>query len=313
VFAAALPAVASAPTAEAYPTRPVRWLVGFPPGGASDIFARLMAQWLSESYGRQFVVENRPGAASNIATEIAVRARPDGHTLVHLTTVNTVNATLYENLSFDIVRDIAPVAGIMRGLAVVVVNPAVPVRTIPELIAYAKANPGKLAMGSGGNGSPQHIFGELFKTMTGVDMLHVPYRGGAPALRDLLGGQVQVMFDTISTSIEHIKAGVLRPLAVTTATRSALLPDVPTVGEFVPNYEASGWQGVGAPKNTPAEIIDALNKRINAGLAHPRIKTRIADLGSVPLPTTPSEFGRLIAAEKDKWAKVVRLSRAKPN
>ena len=268
--AAALPAVSRIAWAQAYPTRPVRIIVGFAAGGAADIIARLIGQWLSERLGQPFVIENRPGAGSNIATEAVVRAPPDGYTLLLVGTANAINATLYDKLNFNFIRDIAPVAGIIRVPNVMVVNPSVPAKTVPEFIAYAKANPGKINMASGGIGTAAHVSGELFKMMAGVDMVHVPYRGAAPALTDLLGGQVQVMFASMPSSIEHIRAGKLRALAVTTATRSEALPDIPTVGEFVPGYEASAWYGVGAPKDTPAEIVDKLNKEINAASPIPR-------------------------------------------
>jgi tripartite-type tricarboxylate transporter receptor subunit TctC len=289
----------------------VRLLVGWPPGGAVDVVGRLTGQLLSERLGQQFVIENRPGAGGNLAVEAALKAAPDGYTLLMIGSNNAWNVTLYDNLSFDFVRDIAPVASIVRTVGVLVVHPSVSAKSVPDLIAYAKANPGKINMASGGVGSAQHVYGELFKMMAGVDMLHVPYRGGAPALTDLLAGQVQVMFDTLITSIEHIRAGKLRPLAVTAATRVEVLPDIPAVGEFVPGYEAVGWQGVGAPKTTPVEIIDKLNKEINAGLADPRIKARIADLGYTVLASSPADFGRFIAAYTEKWAKVIKFSGAK--
>jgi tripartite-type tricarboxylate transporter receptor subunit TctC len=309
--AAALPAVSRFARAQTYPSRPVRLLVGWPPGGAADVVGRLTGQLLSERLGQQFVIENRPGAGGNLAVEAALKAAPDGYTLLMIGSNNAWNVTLYDNLSFDFVRDIAPVASIVRTVGVLVVHPSVSAKSVPDLIAYAKANPGKINMASGGVGSPQHVYGELFKMMAGVDMLHVPYRGGAPALTDLLAGQVQVMFDTLITSIEHIRAGKLRPLAVTAATRVEVLPDIPTVGEFVPGYEAVGWQGVGAPKTTSVEIIDKLNKEINAGLADPRIKARIADLGYTVLASSPADFGRFIAAYTEKWAKVIKFSGAK--
>jgi len=309
--AAALPSVSCFAWAQAYPTRPVRLLVGWPPGGAADVVGRLTGQLLSERLGQQFVIENRPGAGGNLAVEAALKAAPDGYTLLMIGSNNAWNVTLYDNLGFDFVRDIAPVASIVRGVGVLVVHPSFSAKSVPDLIAYAKANPGKINMASGGVGSPQHVYGELFKMMAGVDMLHVPYRGGAPALTDLLAGQVQVMFDTLITSIEHIRAGKLRPLAVTAATRVEVLPDIPTVGEFVPGYEAVGWQGVGAPRTTPVEIIDKLNKEINAGLADPRIKARIADLGYTVLASSPADFGRFIAAYTEKWAKVIKFAGAK--
>jgi tripartite-type tricarboxylate transporter receptor subunit TctC len=309
--AAALLAVSRLARAQDYPTRPVRLIAGFPPGGVVDVFARLIGQWLSERLGQPIIIENRPGAGGNLATEAVVKAPPDGYTLLMIGSNNAWNVTLYDNLSFNFIRDIAPVASIYRGPAVLVVHPSFPAKSVPELIAYAKSNPGKVNMASGGVGSAQHVYGELFKMMTGVDMLHVPYRGGGPALTDLLAGQVPVMFDTLATSIEHIKAGKLRALAVTSATRSEVLPDVPTVGDFVPGYEGTGWQGVGAPRNTPAEIIDKLNKDINAGLTNPRMKARIADFGYTVFASSPADFRTFIAAYTDKWAKVIKFSGAK--
>jgi tripartite-type tricarboxylate transporter receptor subunit TctC len=306
--AAVLPAVPHIARAQAWPTRPVRWVVGFPPGGVGDTLARLVGQWLSERLGQQFVIENRPGAGGNIGTEAVVRAQADGHTLLLNSTANAISATLYDKLNFNFIRDIAPVAGIIRDPSVMVVPPSFPAKTVPEFIAYAKANPGKINMASNGNGNVPHVAGELFKMMAGINMVHVPYRGGAPAVTDLLGGQVQVMFIAMTTSIEYIRAGNLRALAVTTATRSEVLPDLPTVGEFVPGYEASGFFGVAAPKNTPAEIIDRLNKEINAGLADPKMRARLTDLGSTVLALSPAEFGKLIAEETEKWAKVIRFA-----
>ena len=306
--AAALPAVSRIASAQAYPTRPVRIIVGFAPSGATDIMARLIGQWLSERLGQQFIVENRPGAASNIATEAVVNAPPDGYTLLVATSVNAINATLYDKLNFNLIRDIVPVASIHREPFLVEVNPSVPVKTVPELIAYAKANPGKINMATAGIGSGNHIAGELFKMMTGVTLVHVPYRGAGPALVDLLGGQVQLVFSTVPAAIEYIKGGRLRPLAVTTATRSEALPDVPTVGDFLPGFESSQWYGIGAPKGTPADIVARLNKEINAGLADPKLKARIADLGGVPMPMTPGDFGKHIAAETAKWAKVIKFA-----
>ena len=303
--------VARRSRAQAYPTRPVRWIVGYPPAGATDIAARLMGQWLSDRLGQPFVIENRPGASGNIGTEAVVNAPPDGYTLLLVNAGNAINATLYEKLKYNLIRDIAPVAGIIRVPLVMQVNPSVPVKTVPEFIAYAKANPGKLNMASAGNGTPQHVSGELFQMMAGVDMTHVPYRGSAPALTDLLGGQVQVVFDTTLASIEYIRAGRLRPLAVTTATRLEALPEIPTVSDFLPGYEASGWYGVGAPKNTPTEIVDKLNKEINAALANPKIKAQLADLGGTVLGS-PAEFGKLIADETEKWGKVIRAANIKP-
>jgi len=304
--AAALPAVSRFAWAQAYPTRPVNLVAGFAPGGGVDITARLIGQWLSERLGQQFVIENRPGAAGNIGTEAVVRARGDGYTLLLVGSFNTINATLYDRLNFNFIRDIAPVASVMRYPYVMVVNPSVPAKSIPELIAYAKANPGKLNMASPGTGTGDHIAGELFKMMTGVNMVHVPYRGAAPALTDLLGNQAQVMFPSMPSSIQYIRAGQLRALAVVTATRSDMLPDIPTVAEFVPGYEAGSWYGVGAPKATPAEIIDKLNKEINAGLADPKIKARLANLGGDVLALSPADFSKLIADETEKWGKLIR-------
>jgi tripartite-type tricarboxylate transporter receptor subunit TctC len=310
--AAALPAVSRIARAQTYPTRPVRLVAPFAAGGPADIVARLMGQWLSERLGQQFVVENRPGAGGNNGTEAVVRAPADGYTLLLCGVFNAINATIYDKLNFNFIRDIAPVAGIIRGTYVMVVNPSVPTKSVPEFIAYAKANPGKINMASGGTGTGTHIAGELFKMMAGVDLVHVPYRGGGPALNDLLGGQVQVYFPTTVASIEYIRAGRLRALAVTAATRSEALPDLPTVGEFVPGYETSVWAGIGAPKATPAEIVDKLNKEINAGLADPKMKARLADLGGTVLPGPPSDFGKLIADETEKWAKVIQFAGIKP-
>ena len=311
--AAALPALSRIAQAQSYPERPVRLIVGFPAGGAADIVARLMARWLSEQLGQQFVVENRPGAGTNIGTGAVVNAAADGHTLLFVTTPNAINATLYDNLDFNFIRDIMPVAGILRAPLVIVINPSFPARSVPELIAHAKANPGQISMASAGNGSPAHLAGELLKTMAGINMVHVPYRGGAPALTDLLGGQVQVYFSVLPDSMEYIRAGRLRALAVTAATRWEALPDLPTVGDFVPGYEVSAWQGVGAPKNAPAEIIEKLNKEINAILADHEIKRRLGDLGGVPMPMTAAEFGKFIVAETEKWGKAVKFSGAKAN
>jgi tripartite-type tricarboxylate transporter receptor subunit TctC len=305
--AATLPTIVQIARADTYPARPVHIVVGFPPGGGADIVARLLGQWLSEHLGQPFIIENRPGAASNIAAETVVRAVPDGYTLLLITLpANAVNAALYDKLNFNFIRDIAPVASLTRDPNVVEVNLSVPAKTIPEFIAYAKANPGKINMASTGIGGAQHIAGELFMQMTGVRMNHVPYRGAAPALIDLISGEVQVFFDVTTSSMEQIKAGRVRALAVTTAARSTALPDIPTVGEFVPGYEASNIRGIGAPKNTPVEIIDTLNKEINAALADPKIKARLADLGASVLVGSPAEFGRLIANEAEKWAKVVK-------
>jgi tripartite-type tricarboxylate transporter receptor subunit TctC len=311
--AIALPAMSRIARAQAYPARPVRYIVSAPPGGAQDILARLMGQWLSDRLGQPFVVENRPGGGTNIATEMVVRSPADGYTILSVAVPAAVNATLYEKLNFDFIRDVAPVAGIIRVGLVIVVNPLFPVKTLPEFVAYAKANPGKVNMASAGNGTTPHIAGELFKMMTGANIAHIPYRGGAPALTDLIGGQVQVYFGSISEAIEYIKAGKVRPLAVTTTTRSDALADVPTVADFVPGYEASAWFGVGAPRNTPAEIVDRLNKEINAGLADPKLKARLADLGGDPLPGSPADFGKLIADETEKWGKVVMFAKIKPD
>jgi tripartite-type tricarboxylate transporter receptor subunit TctC len=297
--------------AQTYPSRPVRIIVGFPPGG--DTVPRLMGQWLSERLGQPFVIENRPGAGSNIATEAVVNAPPDGHTLLLISPAQAINATLYEKLNYNFIRDIAPVASFSREANVMVVNPAVPAKTVPEFIAHAKAHPGRVNMASAGNGTSVHVVGELFKMMTGVSMVHVPYRGAAPALTDLLSGQVQVMFATMPSSIGAIRAGKLRALAVTSATRSAALPDLPTVGDFVPGYEASAVYGVGVPRNTPAEIVARLNSAVNAGLAAPAIQARLADIGSAPFASSPAEFARLIAEETEKWAKVVRFAGIKPD
>jgi len=303
---AALPALPRIARAQTYPTRSVLLLVGYAPGGPTDICARLISQWLSQRLGQQFVVENRSGAGSNIATEAAVQAAPDGYTLLLVTSSNAINATLYRNLNFDFMRDIAPIAGIMQAPSVLEVNPSVPIKSVPEFIAYAKANPGKINMGTAGNGSPPHMFGELFKAMAGVDLAVVGYRGGGPALVDLLSGQVQVMFEGITSSIGYIKAGKLRALAVTSAKRSAALPDIPTIGEFVPGYAATGWFGLGAPKGTPQPIVDMLSKAIGEALADPAMKARFADLGAEPMPMTPAEFGNLVADDTQKWAKVIR-------
>jgi tripartite-type tricarboxylate transporter receptor subunit TctC len=307
-----VPAVSRIAMAQAYPSRLVRWIVGFAAGGPQDIVARLLGQWLSDRLGQQFVIENRPGAGGNIGTEAVVRAPADGYTILMIGASAAINATLYEGLSFVFLRDIAPVAGIMRTANVLVVNPSLPVRTVPEFIAYGKANPGKINMASAGIGSSQHVSGELFKMMTGVNLVHVPYRGAAPALTDLLAGQVQVMFDNMASSVEYIRAGKLRALAVTTAARSEALPELPTIGDFVPGYEASGLYGVGAPRNTPVEIVETLNREINAALTDAKMKARLADLGGTVLPGTAQDFGKLLAEEVEKWGKVVKFSGAKP-
>src|ERR1700730_1867278 len=308
---ALLPAVSRTAKAQSYPARPVRLIIGYPPGGSADLTARLLAQALSERLGQSFVVESRPGGGTNIATEAVVRAAPDGYTLLLVAPANAINATLYEKLNFDFLRDTEPVAGIIRFPNVVVVNPSLPIHSIPELIAYAKANPGKLNMASSGNGSTIHMSGELFKMLTGIDMVHVPYRGGAPAMTDLLAGQVHVMFDNIPTCAEYVKTGRLRGLAVTSTTRSAVLPDLPTVADFLPGYEASAWYGIGAPKNTPPEIIETLNKAVNAILGDPAAKARFAELGAILLPGSAADFGKLLADETEKWGKVVKFSGAR--
>ena len=305
---AALPLLSRSAWAQTYPARPVHIIVAFAAGGPNDIFARLIGQWLSERLGQQFIVENRAGAGGTIGTEAAVNAPPDGYTLLLASPANTIGASLYKNLKYDFVRDIAPVAKIAAATGVMEVNPSVPAKSVPEFIAYAKANAGKINMASAGNGSFQQVSGELFKMMAHVDMIHVPYRGAGPALTDLLGGQVQIMFDTLPSSIEHIKAGELRALAVTAAMRSEALPDLPTVGEFLPGYEASTWWGIVAPRNTPAEIVEKLNREINAVIADPKMKARFGELGGVPAPMTPTEFGKLIAEETEKWARVVKFA-----
>jgi tripartite-type tricarboxylate transporter receptor subunit TctC len=310
--AAGLQAVSRKVWSQTYPMRPVRLVIGYPAGGANDIIGRLIGQWLSERLGQQFIVENRAGAAGNIGTESVVRSPADGYTLLLAGSFNAINATLYDKLNFNFVRDIAPVAGVLRSTFVMLVNPRFPAYSVPEFIDYAKANPGKINMASAGNGNLSHVAGELFKAMTGVNMLHVPYRGGAPAMTDLLGGQVDVYFGTISESIEYIRAGRLRALAVTTATRSAVLPDIPILAEFVPGYEASGWQGIGAPKNTSTDIIDKLNREVNASIADPKLKARLADLGGTPLAGSPADFSKFIADETDKWATVIKFAGIKP-
>ena len=286
-------------------------IVGFAPGQAIDITTRMIGQWLSERLGQQFIVENRPGAGGNIGTEAVVRAPPDGYMLLAIGSNNMINATLYENLNFNFIRDIAPVASVARVPQVMEVTPSFPAKTVPEFIVYAKANPGKVSFASAGNGSVAHVTGELFKMMTGVNMLHVPYRGAAPALTDLIGGQVDVMFDNMPSSIEHIRAGRLRPLAVSTTSRLDSLPDIPTVGDFVPGFETSAWGGIGAPRDTPAEIINKLNREINAGLVDPKMNARLADLGGLVLPLSPAEYGRRIAEETEKWGKAIKFSGAK--
>jgi tripartite-type tricarboxylate transporter receptor subunit TctC len=311
--AIAIPAVVRVARAENYPTLPVRIIVGFPAGGPTDIVARVIGQWLSERLGQPFIVENRTGAATNIATETVVRAPADGHTLLLINAANAISATLYQNLSFNFIRDIVPVAGISLNPLVMEIEPSFPARTVPEFIAYAKANPGRINFASGGVGAPNHMAGELFKTMTGVDMVHVPYRGEAPALIDLIGGRVQVMFGVAASSIESIRAGRLRALAVTSTRRLAALPDVPTVGDFVPGYEASQWYGVGAPRNTPPAIVERLNVEIAGALAVQKIQAHLADLVSTAMPMTPDECRRFVAAETEKWARVVKLANLKPD
>jgi tripartite-type tricarboxylate transporter receptor subunit TctC len=307
-----LPAALRIAKAQGYPTRPVRIIVGFTAGGNFDLTARLISQWLSQRLGQQFIVENRPGAGTNIATEAVVRAPADGHTLLLGGAVNAINATLYEKLNFDFLRDMAPVASVIRFPNVIDLNPSFPAKTIPEFIAYAKANPGKVNMASSGNGTSQHLSGELFKMMTGVNLVHVPYRGAPQALTDLIGGQVQVSFDPLPPAIELIRSGKVRALAVTTAVRSDALPDVSTVGEFVPGYEASGWNGIVAPRNTPIEIIQKLNTEINAGLADPGIRAKLTDLGGMVLASSAADFGKLIADEIHKWGKVIKFAGVKP-
>ena len=310
--AAALAAVSPIASAQTYPARPVRVVVGFAAGTTPDIYARLIGEWLSERLGQPFVIENRPGAGANIATEVVVTAPPDGYMLLLVAAPNLINATLYDKLNFNFIRDIAPVASIGRTPFVMVVNPSFPAKTVPEFIAYAKANPGKIIMASGGTGTLTHVTGELFKMMAGVDMLHVPYRGEVSALTDLLSGRAQVIFTPIITSIEQIRAGRLRALAVTAATRLEVLLNVPTVGEFVPGYEMNGWVGIGAPKNTPTEIIEQLNNAINAALADPKISARLADLGASVLALSPADYGKIIADETEKWAKVIKFAGIKP-
>jgi tripartite-type tricarboxylate transporter receptor subunit TctC len=310
--AAVLPAVSRIAWAQTYPSRPVHLVAPFAAGGGSDITARLIGQWLSERLGQPFIIENRPGGGSNIGTEVVVNARPDGYTLLLAGAFNAVNATLYDKLNFNFIRDIAPVASIIVVPNVMVVNPSVPAKTVPQFIAHAKANPGKLSMASAGIGAPGHLAGELFKLMGGVDVVHVPYRSSGPALTDLLGGQVQIAFPTAVASIEYTRVGRLRALAVTTAKRAEALPDLPTIGEFVPGYEASNWYGIGAPRNTPTEIVDKLNREINGALADPKLKARLADLGGTVLALSPTEFCKLIAEETEKWGKVIRAANIKP-
>jgi tripartite-type tricarboxylate transporter receptor subunit TctC len=308
---AAFPAMSRIARAQTYPTRPVHLIAPYAAGGPNDITARMIGQWLSDRLGQPFVIDNRTGAGGNIGTEAVVRAPADGYTLLLASSSNAVNATLYDKLNFDFIRDIAPVAGIIRVPNVMIVNPSVPAKTVPEFIAYAKANPGKLNLATSGNGSTTHVSGELFKEMTGVNLVVVAYRGGGPALVDLLGGQMQVMFEPTVAALEFIRSGKLRALAVTTATRSEVLPDIPTVSEFVPGYEASQWYGIGAPKDTPPDVVATLNKEINAALADPKLRARLADLGGIPTPMTPADFAKLIADETEKWGKVVRVGNIK--
>jgi tripartite-type tricarboxylate transporter receptor subunit TctC len=309
---AALPAISRLACAQAYPSRPVRWIVGFTPAGGNDITARLIGQWLTDRLGQPFVIENRPGAGTNIAAEIVINSPPDGYTLFLTNFSNAVNAALYEKLSFDFMRDMAPVVGISRAPVILAVNPSVPAKTVPEFIAYAKANPGKLNMGSAGIGSAGHLAGELLQMMTGIKLVHVPYRGNAPALTDLIAGQVQLLFPSSASSIEHVRTGQVRGLAVTGSTRLDALPDLPTVADSVPGYEASSLYGIGAPRNTPAEVIDRLNKEVNAALADPKLKARLADLGGTPFGGSSAEFGKLMADETEKWGKVVKFAGIKP-
>jgi tripartite-type tricarboxylate transporter receptor subunit TctC len=310
--AAALPAVTRVATAQAYPARPLRWIIGFPPGGATDLVVRIMGRWLSERLGQPIIIENKPGASTNLAAQAVVNSPPDGYTLLLVLTTNAINATVYETLPFNFLRDIAPVSGLAVLPLVMEVNPSVPATTVAEFIAYAKTNPGRINMASFGTGTISHLAIELFKVMTGVSLVHVPYRGGAPMVTDLLGGQTQAAVDALPNSLPHIQSGALRALALTTTRRSAALPDVPTVGETVPGYEVSTWSGVGVPTGTPSEIIEKLNREINAGLADPSIKARFAEVGATPLFFTPAEFGALVAAETERWAKVVKFSGVKP-
>ena len=309
--ASALPIAARGASAQAYPARPVRVVVPVAAGGANDVTARLIGQWLSERLGQQFVIENRPGAGTNVGTEAVIRSAPDGYTLLISGSNAAINPTLFKSLNFNFIRDTAPIASIVRVPQLMQVNPSVPAKSVPEFIAYAKANPGKVAMGSGGNGSPAHVIGEYFKLMTGTDLTHVPYRGAAPAVTDLIGGQIQVAFTELATSLGHVKSGSLRALAVTTAARIEALPDVPTLSEFIPDFEASQWVGLVAPKDTAPAIIEKLNTEINAGLADPRLKARFAELGGMVLPGSPDDFGKLIRDETEKWAKVIRAANIK--
>ncbi len=310
--AVAAPALARRAFADTYPSRPVRLVVGFTPAGGNDIIARLMGQWLTERLGQTFVIENRPGAGTNIAAEAVINSPPDGYTLFVSNLSNAINATLYEKLNFDFMRDMLPIAGIAQAPAVFAVSSSVPAKTVPEFIAYAKANPGRINMGSAGVGSTGHLAGELFKLMAGVNLVHVPYRGNAPALTDLIAGQIDVLFPSLGSSIEYVRAGTLRALAVTGSTRSDALPDLPPVADTLPGYEAASFYGIGAPRNTPAEIVEVLNKAVNAGLADPKLKSRLTDLGSMPLPGPPATFGKLIADETEKWGKIIRFAGIKP-
>jgi tripartite-type tricarboxylate transporter receptor subunit TctC len=309
--AAVLPAVGQTAWAQAYPARPVRVIVPVAPGGANDVTARLIGQWLSERLGQQFVIENRPGAGTNVGTEAAIRSPADGYTLLISGSNAAINPALFKSLNFNFIRDTTPIGSIVRVPQLMQVNPSVPANSVPEFIAYAKANPGKIAMGSGGNGSPAHVIGEYFKLMTGTDLTHVPYRGAAPAVTDLIGGQIQVAFTELATSLGHVKAGRLRALAVTTAARTEALPEVPTLGEFIPGFEASQWVGLVAPKDTPPAIIEKLNAEINAGLADPKVKSRFAELGGMVLPGSPADYGRLIRDDTEKWAKVIQAASIK--
>jgi tripartite-type tricarboxylate transporter receptor subunit TctC len=310
--AATLPAVSPIARAQTYPTRPVRWIVGFPPGGGADTVARIMGPWLSERLGQQVIIENRPGASTNIAAQAVVNSPPDGYTLLFYGASTVVNTSIFNNLPFDVRRDIAPVSGLVAYPMVLVANPSVPAKTVAELIAHAKANPGKVTMASFGTGSASHLAGELFKMMAGINMVHVPYRGGAPMVTDLIARQVQVGFDVMVTSLPHVRTGALRALGIAGNNRFDMLPDVPTIAETVPGYEAGTWAGVGVPNGTPPEIIARLNHEINTGLAHPTIKSRLADIGTIPMVFTPAEFGRYVAAESEKWAKVVKFAGVKP-
>jgi tripartite-type tricarboxylate transporter receptor subunit TctC len=309
---AALSAVSRMARAQAYPSRPVRWIVGYPPGGTTDILVRLMAQWLSERLGQQFIIENRPGAGTNIALQAAVNSRPDGYTLVSVTSSNASNATLYQSLPFNLQRDIIPVAVLSKNALVLEVNPSISIKSVSEFIAHAKTNPGKTSVASFGVGSTSHLAQELFKVMTGINVVHVPYRGDAPALTDTISGQVQATFSNVVASLEYVRTGKLRALGVTTATRWQTLPEVPTIGDFVPGYEVNIWTGVGAPRATPKEIVEKLNREINAGLADPKMTARLAELGSVPMPLSPMEFGKLLADDTEKWTKVIRAANIKP-